>query len=104
MTTPTTTVTQASTRPDPVTEMTALGHVVARRCPDCKGEGCHVNDAWGDADDIPDVGDREAEFARLTAAGEPQDLPCGECDGEGWTVTPAGRDLLAFLHRFGGQR
>lgn len=104
MTTPTTTVTTAPATPAPVTEMTALGHVVARRCPHCRGEGCQANDAWMAAYDIPDEHEREAELDGLAGDRVPEYLPCGECDGEGWTVTPAGQDLLAFLRRFGGGR
>lgn len=114
MTTPTTPAPAppASRDPDltpaPATEMTALGHVVARRCPECRGQGTIPNDAWmaawDAANDLPDPDERQAALDAITTAGEPADWPCGECDAEGWAVTPAGRELLAFLRRFGGER
>ena len=52
------------------------------RCDDCDGSGF-----WYDPNGDPDLGIPPGEWG------------CGECDGLGWRLTPAGHQLRLFLRR-----
>ena len=65
-------------------------------CPECEGDGWISNPLWNE------WWSRNEELPPPDHAlrREPEELPCGGCQGRGTRPTPDGRDLLRFLKRY----
>lgn len=76
-------------------------------CKDCGTQGEMTAPEWvewnaaatraGWADMTAEARDRWEQDVQAPRG--PEIVQCGECDGAGWLVTPAGRVLLGFLRR-----
>lgn len=71
-------------------EQVTVRLVLDRPCRDCRGDGLIQSSEWAEYFERGATGEEPAE---------PEELPCGECEGAGSVPTQQGAALLRFLRR-----